>query len=57
MSWKKRIAQATVARLSTYNRVLDKLCRERVQIISSEELGEETGYGAAQIRKDLSLFW
>jgi len=56
MSWKKKIAQATVARLSTYNRVLDKLCREGVQIISSEELGERTGYGAAQIRKDLSLF-
>jgi redox-sensing transcriptional repressor len=56
MSWKKRIAQTVVPRLSTYNRVLDKLDREGVEIISSEELGERTGYSAAQIRKDLSFF-
>ena len=56
MSWKKRIAQAVVSRLSTYNRVLDNLYGEGVRIISSEELGEKTGYGAAQIRKDLSFF-
>lgn len=56
MSWKKRIAQAVVPRLSTYNRVLDKLCREGVEIISSDRLGEKTGYSAAQIRKDLSFF-
>lgn len=56
MNWKKRIAQTVVPRLSTYNRVLDKLDREGVEIISSEELGEGTGYSAAQIRKDLSFF-
>lgn len=56
MSWKKRIGQTVVPRLSTYNRVLDKLDREGVEIISSEELGERTGYSAAQIRKDLSFF-
>lgn len=56
MSWKRRIAQTVVPRLSTYNRVLDKLDREGVEIISSEELGERTGYSAAQIRKDLSFF-
>ena len=56
MDWKKRIAQTVVPRLSTYNRVLDKLYREGVEIISSEELGERTGYSAAQIRKDLSFF-
>ena len=56
MSWKKRIAQTVVPRLSTYNRVLDKLYKEGVEIISSEELGERTGYSAAQIRKDLSFF-
>jgi len=56
MSWKKRITQAVVARLSTYNRALDELDRENVEIISSEELGERTGYSAAQIRKDLSFF-
>ena len=56
MSWNKRVAQAVVFRLSTYNRVLDELYRDGVQIVSSEELGEKTGYGAAQIRKDLSFF-
>jgi len=56
MSWKKRVAQAVVARLSTYNRALDEMDRENVEIISSEGLGEKTGYSAAQIRKDLSFF-
>lgn len=56
MNWKRRVAQTVVPRLSTYNRVLDKLCREGVEIISSEGLGEKTGYNAAQIRKDLSFF-
>jgi len=56
VNWKKRIAQTVVPRLSTYNRVLDKLYKEGVEIISSEELGERTGYSAAQIRKDLSFF-
>ncbi len=56
MSWRKRIAQTVVPRLSTYNRVLDKLDREGVEIISSDGLGEKTGYNATQIRKDLSFF-
>ncbi len=56
MSWRKRIAQTVLPRLSTYNRVLDKLDRGGVEIISSEDLGERTGYSAAQIRKDLSFF-
>ena len=56
MTWKKRIGQTVVPRLSTYNRVLDKLDRGGVEIISSEDLGERTGYSAAQIRKDLSFF-
>ncbi len=56
MSWKRKIAQTVVPRLSTYNRALDKLDRDGVEIISSEELGERTGYSAAQIRKDLSFF-
>lgn len=56
MSWKKRVAQTVVPRLSTYNRVLDKLDKKGMEIISSEELGERTGYSAAQIRKDLSFF-
>ena len=56
MSWKKRIAQTVVPRLSNYNRVLNRLHKDGVEIISSEELGERTGYSASQIRKDLSFF-
>ncbi|MFQ6067269.1 MAG: redox-sensing transcriptional repressor Rex [bacterium] len=56
MSDKRKIAEAAIARLSTYNRALDELDREGVEIISSDELGERSGYSAAQIRKDLSCF-
>lgn len=56
MGWKKRIAEAVVARLPTYNRALDELGRQGVEIISSDELGERAGYSGAQIRKDLSCF-
>ena len=56
MGCKKRIAEAAVARLSTYNQALDELDRLGVEIISSDELGERVGYSAAQIRKDLSCF-
>jgi len=53
---KKRIAKAAVARLCAYSRALNGLDREGVEIISSDELGERTGYSAPQIRKDLSCF-
>ena len=56
MGSKKRIAEAAVARLCAYSRALDELDREGVEIISSDELGERTGYSAPQIRKDLSCF-
>ncbi len=56
MAHKRRVAEAVVARLSTCCRALDELDREGVEIISSDELGERTGYSAAQIRKDLSSF-
>ncbi len=52
----KKIAEATILRLSIYNRTLHKLERERVEIISSFELGDKIGYSADQIRKDLSFF-
>ncbi len=56
MSDKKKIAEAAIARLSIYNRALGKIERNGVEIISSNELGDRTGYSAAQIRKDLSCF-
>ena len=54
MECRKRIAEPAVARLPTYNRTLDELVGEGVEIISSDELGERVGCSAAQIRKDLS---
>ena len=52
----KKIAEATIFRLSIYNRTLHKLEREGVEIISSFEMGDKIGYSANQIRKDLSFF-
>ncbi|MFC1691907.1 redox-sensing transcriptional repressor Rex [Candidatus Latescibacterota bacterium] len=52
----KKIAEATIVRLSIYNRTLHKLEREGVEIISSFEMGDKIGFSAAQIRKDLSFF-
>jgi len=52
----KKIAEATIVRLSIYNRTLHKLEREGVEIISSFEMGDKIGYSATQIRKDLCFF-
>ncbi len=56
MNGKRKIAEVAIARLSIYNRALCKIKKEGVEIISSNELGDITGYSAAQIRKDLSCF-
>ena len=56
MSTKKRIAEATIARLSVYARALCELDEKGMEIISSDELGEKVGCTGAQIRKDLSFF-
>lgn len=56
MSDKRKIAEATIARLSIYNRALGEIEKEGLEIISSDELGDRIGYHAAQIRKDLSCF-
>ena len=53
---KGKIPEATIKRLSVYARVLRKLGKEGVEIISSDELGERTGGSGAQVRKDLSFF-
>ncbi len=56
MSDKRKIAEATIARLSIYNRALGEMEKEGLEIISSDELGDKVGCSAAQIRKDLSCF-
>lgn len=51
---KRRIPEATVARLPVYLRCLVSLAEERVPTISSGDLAELAGVNAAKVRKDLS---
>lgn len=51
---RRRVPQATVARLPIYLRALTELSRARVATVSSEQLATETGASAAIVRKDLS---
>ncbi len=56
MRWKK-ISDAVVRRLPLYLRVLDDLAhKEKVKLISSQELGELAGVSPALVRKDLAWF-
>lgn len=52
---RRRIPEATVARLPLYLRTLLELQAERVGNISSERLAEQAGVNAAKVRKDLSF--
>ncbi|MFH1007323.1 MAG: redox-sensing transcriptional repressor Rex [Candidatus Latescibacterota bacterium] len=56
MPLRRKVADAGIARLSTYNQVLVCLSKKGVEIISSQELGEQVGCSGAQIRGDLSCF-
>jgi redox-sensing transcriptional repressor len=51
---RRRIPEATVARLPVYLRTLLDLANERTTTISSERLAELAGVNAAKVRKDLS---
>lgn len=51
---RRRIPEATVARLPVYLRSLYELAGERVSSVSSERLAELAGVNAAKVRKDLS---
>jgi redox-sensing transcriptional repressor len=51
---RRRIPEATVARLPVYLRSLYELTAERVANVSSERLAELAGVNAAKVRKDLS---
>src|SRR6478672_6531896 len=51
---RRRIPEATVARLPVYLRSLLALAGEKTSTISSERLAEMAGVNAAKVRKDLS---
>jgi redox-sensing transcriptional repressor len=51
---RRRIPEATVARLPVYLRILYDLAAVRVTSVSSERLAELAGVNAAKVRKDLS---
>ena len=51
-----RASASTVARLSSYYRILGEFEREHLETIASKRLAERAGVTSAQVRKDLSLF-
>jgi redox-sensing transcriptional repressor len=51
---RRRIPEATVARLPVYLRILYELAEKRIANVSSERLAELAGVNAAKVRKDLS---
>ena len=51
---RRRIPEATVARLPVYLRILSEQAHDDVDSISSEGLAELAGVNAAKVRKDLS---
>jgi redox-sensing transcriptional repressor len=52
----KSIPDIVVGRLPIYLRALQRMGQEGRHVTSSQELGEQLGISAAQIRKDLSQF-
>jgi redox-sensing transcriptional repressor len=53
---KREIPDIIVSRLPVYLRALRRMQAQNQQTTSSQELGEQVGISAAQIRKDLSQF-
>lgn len=51
---RRRIPEATVARLPLYYRALVETAERKIATISSERLAEMAGVNAAKVRKDLS---
>ncbi|MDW7740298.1 MAG: redox-sensing transcriptional repressor Rex [Bacillota bacterium] len=50
------ISKSVIKRLPIYLRILDQLVERNVDMISSKELSNESGFTAEQIRKDLAYF-
>lgn len=51
-----KIPEVVIRRLTVYHRVLDLLMENHVEVVSSQELGQRTGFTPAQVRKDLAYF-
>ncbi|MBI5090661.1 MAG: redox-sensing transcriptional repressor Rex [Actinobacteria bacterium] len=51
---RRRIPEATVARLPVYLRILAEQADDEVECVSSDRLAELAGVNAAKVRKDLS---
>ncbi|MFO7952096.1 MAG: redox-sensing transcriptional repressor Rex [Bacillota bacterium] len=52
----QNISKSVIKRLPVYLRILDKLTRRDIEMVSSKELSNESGFTAEQIRKDLAYF-
>ena len=50
------VPEVVVARLPQYVRILSRLLEDKVDLVSSQQLGEKLQVTPAQIRKDLSYF-
>lgn len=50
----REIPDPTVSRLSIYARCLERLIKDKINVVSSDELADCAGVNAAQVRKDLS---
>lgn len=50
------ISKSVIRRLPVYLRILDQLIERKIDMVSSKELSNESGYTAEQIRKDLAYF-
>ena len=55
-TYKKRISESTIHRLSLYYRALSILMKENYETVSSKELAGRERLTPAQVRKDLSFF-
>ncbi len=53
---KKDAPKSVIKRLPVYLRILDNLIKRDIEIISSKNLSQETGFTAEQIRKDFAHF-
>lgn len=51
-----RVPEATVSRLSIYSRFLERLDKNGVTTVSSNEIAKGVGVSPAQVRKDLAYF-
>ena len=56
MPSKKKVAETAITRLSVYLRILEEMVEEGESTVSSQNMANQSGTTAAQVRKDLSLF-